>query len=918
MSGITPINSAFSIDSRTPGADTMSVLSGLTGDIFGNAGAPLQRGVTADIHFGTVLDSTPFWGVYTVAVPGQLTLICNDGTGIGGSAYYGAKGHSVLAPHTQVVVATYSGSNTGTIIAAPPPMNSGERFSPFSDAHFLGSGAVGLRSGLFDHITNDKEAAGVMEYASGAPIDQIPGDQSVMSPLGVGWLVSMTMMLLRAQDDCSIEMYYSDSLLRLHGRNFEQFTGAAERREFEDEGELHSVRHVAKFPWELAGTKDEGGTPFREGNVSSDDSFEAAVEPVEPEQTGAWRMLFLEGYLGDMYRVQVQRPSDAFKSKTATYGGFDASDGTAPAALSEVAFGSDGTLSLASVKQIISRKTTMIPALVQNRLPDDGESGDSPDNYEPPEAAEAYQWEGEEEVGNIRALGMQDYLAHVFMWYSLMTVRAHVNDWVVGEIPAKSDGWPEMDPLLAQEELMKLQDGFWAGMPKMEDVYIDARVGTVKYGATTSTIAQLDDGSIMLEDGWGSTIFMGRGNIIIDPVGNLMIRAGQRIINWSGLDNITRARGSIDVTATEGSYRLVSGKNIQVLAGNGGSTGGILLESRSTSQSKDFNAVGDGVVDNGITLLAKNSLVATLADQVYIGTSGETSGASVGICLDASRGKRTIYEVGGNIIRSAASDMFLDLFSGAKKISFKSPTIMYTQTMVSAFDSTVYVIKGSGSGSLIVEQDLVAFKGSIVGRSGVLAVDGPIMGSFAYGKEGVGYYAPGGKPTMVSPVEDDLLEEASDQLDRADPAGQKKQIEMVASTARSTGDQVEKSIRNDRHPGGKKLLQSMGVSLRTVEDYNAGDFKLAKAGWQVRLADQLVAWEEKPVTAGGGTGVETYPFPGETYYTNPGSLVEVELTLTDPVTGVPKPAGEEYRGAASTIKGGGSLNEYSVFPGKNG
>jgi hypothetical protein len=890
----------------------------------GNAGANLSRAVSADIHFGSILDAVPFWGVYTVAASGRLPFLCNDGTGLGGSPYYGSRGRKVIPPHTPVVIAAFPGSQRGTIVAVMPEMTTGGRLTPIPGYVFMGSGPTGMAAPLYDHISNHAEAAGAIDYNAGAPVDQLPGDQACFSPLDVGWMVSMSMAMLRAQDDCAVELYHFDSLLRLHGHNFERFTGASELREFDDEGEPHVVRHYAKFPYELAGTT-RPVDPFRTGN-DSDGSFEAPKEPKVGGQTGAWRMLEAMGYLGDLKRVQVQRPSDRFAGDPAAFGGFTHGDGSMPAALSDVYQGSDGTIALSSAKQVIFRKTAMIPALVQNRLPDDDRDGDGARNYKAagqfgdgpdPTKSKEFLWPDDLQAG-ARVEYLNDYLAHFFMWYSLLTFRDHKKDWVVGSVPADSRGFDGVDAGINKDAVDALRFSFWGGMPTMKRINVDAVKGEVSYYAGSSVHALLDDGSIYMEDAWGSSIFMGYGNIMIRPVGNLFVQTGQRTVVWNGLDHIVRSLGCIDMTATKGDLRMSVGRNIQALAGNdarNGGYGGILLESRATTKAKDFNAVGEDVRDSGITLMARRSSVSAYGDDVYLGTSGETKGGSPGIVLDASRGDRGIYETGKTVVRSAARD-YLDYFSASNKISYKSPEIAYTQAKTTVVEGSLMVVGGEGGVGNIAAGGRITSDEMIMAKRDIVSAYGTVLGDFVYGKKGVAYYSPAETPTMVAPSTTDPLENLRNHLEKG-TYNIKPELDKLKSSQRQAAETVEKSVRTENHPGGETLLRNIGVSLRTVVDYNVGDFIVAETSWQRRFEADLTPWEEIPVKAQGGVGLDTYPFPGLSYYVGNIGLYKGGNKLIDPETGNPVPPGSDYEDAGAEAgndtKG---FNQYGVFRNK--
>lgn len=121
----------------------------------------------------------------------------------------------------------------------------------------------------------------------------------------------------------------------------------------------------------------------------------------------------------------------------------------------------------------------------------------------------------------------------------------------------------------------------------------------------TSGIHLGPDGSVTIQDAWGSQIQMTGGTITISPANDLVVLAGRTIQQVAGQDIILRAERHLEGAANSGDLQLKAENLLGLLGGNSGA-GGLLLESRSTLKGVDES--GDPL---GLTL--KSVGVLTLA-----------------------------------------------------------------------------------------------------------------------------------------------------------------------------------------------------------------------------------------------------------------------------------------------------------------
>lgn len=716
---------------------------------------------------------------------------------------------------------------------------------------------VGITEPPFQHMLKgedfDGQGKGVENFAAGAPADNLPGDWGTMTEYGVGVLVSKMMAMMRATPNCGVYAFYLDQLLRLHAFNYEHFTSAGEHRIYNDEQELHDVAFRCKFPWEALGIYEYGTNPFKHNSGSGEwkpDDREGYYEPKDDKQTGIWRDLELRGYLGDLHRQMVAVPDTGFESEPITY---DDSEEAAYAGLSEIVRGSNGSIGIRSAKEIILSKYVMIPVPHQKTLPDDNVEGDWRKNYKASNVVgegdtvddmEDFTWDPEAEADMKPAL-LLDYMAWVFNFNHWENLLAHKKDWYLNEESEQVDRWELARAYIDADKVTALEGSFWADMPKSVDVDIDSRVKGQKYYESMSGFALLDDGTAVMEDGWGSSIVMHRGNIQISCPGDILMRPGRSLCTFAPKDVVLRAGGSVDVTATTHDIRLKAERNLHVLAGNDSENsdkkGGILLESRSDGMPIEFDQAGEQVASGGIILKCRNSDFVTWANNVYVGTKKMDDREAGNIMLSADEGDKDILLQGSNLMRDIKTKAIDRFGQESANIFTADAAIIDTQQLI---------VRGNGAftrgGTLYVEGNMGAGGSLAVGGSGAFG------GSIADGAD---------SPHMVAPRDDDPADFIVPVLKEADitaQEGEQGAIEAVETTG-------ETFQGNKPQIGAADTVKDVNFSLRTDDDYKAKDFKIFAARWQqlIQESGSGKVWEERAVTAGTST---TYPYPGRQKY----------------------------------------------------
>ena len=345
----------------------------------------IEPGSQAHIYIGLVVDVCQQKQIHMVRCAGhQFFCPVVNATA---NPYYGARSSHLLPIGSYAIVLT-SGDRSpahGIIVGGFAP-SSVDLLSlkeiPFTGAPELAPGTpVGpwkdKTSSEAFKIPLSRDPA--LNKNSGRAIDAYPGDLVDLTELGCGVWTGRAMTTLRAGHDVGVECHYTDSLLRLSGFNFEQFTAGADTTAFNDEGNYTEIKRLAPYTIEsMGGTDPEGLVPSTDGEPRKESKTGTASQvPEEVEQVGYWRYLKLTGYLGDIENTYVSTVSeDAQEPRTA---GPDFEDTQDTVGVFKRTVGSDGAYMVQSAKSITLIKDIMIPVPQEVFRPDDprGDNQDS-------------------------------------------------------------------------------------------------------------------------------------------------------------------------------------------------------------------------------------------------------------------------------------------------------------------------------------------------------------------------------------------------------------------------------------------------------------------------------------------------------------------------------------------------------------
>jgi len=765
---------------------------------------------------------------------------------------------------------------------------------------------VGILQDQMHNSPYAKEDNNLANFSGGRPLDTLEGDWGFINELGAAIWLGKLMTQMRASDVAKMEMFWGDDLVRLFGWNFELFTGGRETRCYDDEGEYIEIDRWTPFGWEALGAYKTGVEIFEDNEGESGGAKKgnekSRYEPKEAKQIMVFRGQDLRGYIGNGVTSQIaMTPVDGEELATAD-------DELDFRGLSEFHRDLDGSIHLRSAKQVILEKSLIMPVPRQLLDPDapDGDTGTGEEvNYKPanfygtggPEQErKPYEWDDDKRP-DARNTDLWDYHAYLFGTYALAVIDDHEKDWTAPEeadLKIDDSKKSEIDSDLFSEAL---KFTFARDLPKYGEVTIDKREGhKVRYYQTKSCIHLADDGSVIIEDGYGSQIHMSAGNIHFTCQGDVFTRPGRSAITWAPRDIINRAGWCAELTAAKKDVRIKGENNVHVLAGDD-TKGCLLLECRAQGKpdrGQWTGAIGTDIESRGIIVKAPESAVDVWSKNIFIGTSKDEDGV-----LELSAGKGSLILAADEIGNEALSK-FGVLVSATRSrgsgIQFNMESGL--SRLISKFDvvGDLGLWNGSrGAGNLTMDGTVHSARNGLF--AGLVTANAMSAAGISHG--GGRHVGEGGSGPQA-------------------PNSNGPPTESRAETFKSTVYAAFDGVTLDNSsigPGNKEMQDAIGFSFRTSDQYKAqaNDFIVFESRWQqlYRVNGALKQWEEPVVKAPDGS-TETRPHPGhdawkgDGYYKYTQSPKNVELK-----TGVAKSRDQQSE-EEQALTEGSLLSQYVI------
>lgn len=870
---------------------------------------------TGRLCTGLIVDGTAIANCYKVFVEKSRAPIIASALSTTSQVCFGASAINTYAPGTPVVVMIHDRLGQAYIVGCVPSvLDIGRR--AYHD--YISQATRKRVDDCHKKYIKEKLNGQMVDWSCWRPWDAtLASEWGAVSTTGIGISVDDFMLRASVNEFCGIYGFYHDQMLRVAGYNMQVWTAGSERDAYMDQAECNDSTGYSPYPWEAAGMI-EPGLPMVQEFQPKDYQCPLGVpyyshwENKNEFQQPYHRTQKFFGYLGQGARTITHAPppgvmrwtykpgsaGDAIKPYESSIRG---KDGFSPDCgggektkehkekpvygLQEDNTALDGRRFITSSKGIVLSKRILLPMPQRLRRPESGEGDDTERNYK---AASKYGSGPDHKItGDIkttddkwpnmqRATAVLDLHGYLFNYAGLHPFYWHAKDYKTWEEQdLKSEGYADVNQKIP--EFSQLKGSMYLKEPTPKEWKIDHRYNEQKFYEQESYISLLEDGGVVIGDGYGGEIRMVAGCVIISAPGDVWLKGGRDVQAWGGNDVILRANKSVDVSATEKNVRIKAERNVLVFAGNETSDreGGILLESRGKTIEYDFEQCGDQIKFAGVVARAPYSNVVGLAHQIYMRTGGGNIKPG-DIMLDASQGSKDIITKSTNFYNYLKEDGEVYHFFGGQKIGGTNKANLFRQTLTClcgpiGTDGDIFC-----DGNVLCDGSVLVSKGHILTE---MAARGAIF---------------------VGPCDGDCQAQVRAAVELFKSL---IDVDIPAIGDMIDNEKIQQLWYTDKRAGNDRVMTIMEFSFRRDEDYKIPDFMLYEDRWQqmARIGGKSPdKWTERPVNA--AACGKTFPFPGDKWLNSEPAYVEQDLKIVQNEGGYIDKRRNEAPGLAAEYK----------------
>jgi hypothetical protein len=806
-----------------------------------SSGSLASRNLAAHsvILFGRVVDGIAYAHCYRVAFEGGHPHMPCVLAAQSSFLPVGTRSINTLVMGSQVWVILHPQLTYGVIIAVEPPWSTDPSLGLSDSIH--GASRSGLRvDTAHSAILGLTGGAGAADWSAGRPLDStLLGEWGAIAESGMKITLDSAMAQIGADEATGVTVFYHDQLTRVAGYNLQVQSAGSQEEHLDDGGRILIYRGQSAYAREGLGALKDATDPLRTLTAQQsqiDQPWYGSVEPVHDDQIPFHRVVELGGFAGQGGRRLVMLPPEPDS------GLYRASGSEPISAVAEEQWTLPGIFMLRASKGIHIRKQLAIPGLRRSGRPEDRNDKLPEDKKVVADIAASDDTRPQLQ----QTAGLGDVQAYAFNFEGQAPLLGR-KDWKVTEesktTPAANQRAITFGALGSSQYLKR---------PEPIKATVDTRYGKVSYYPNESGQSFLDDGGVVLYDGYGAAIVMSGGSVSISAPGDIWVKAGRNINNWAGADMIVRAKNGVDISTTVHDVRIKAEGHVQVLAGNG-KNGAIMLESRAPADFRYSGKVGEDVKAGGIHFKAKGGPIVAWSQDIYLRTGDPEQGVGGKITLDAGRGEGQID--------SYSRDFTRYLAGSATEHFGTEGAISATNTA----DAAISVIGGQLQ---------------VGGYTRILNVSGGItvLGGHIFTETADAYQR------QVPTLDGRSLAQLASGVDQG-----KGQEQKLIDGGKKTW---KANFTEGRYAAGAEgdlaTIKAAGFSFRTETQYRTDkDWAIYEDRWQqlARLgsgAGTPATWTEKAVQAG---STATYPYPGEKPWKSDKKLMRQDLNLVDSATG---------------------------------
>lgn len=475
----------------------------------------------------------------------------------------------------------------------------------------------GNRSALWGDAVNPSTSSGTEGDVSVAE-DLVPGEFEIGNMFGVTMQFLTTLMAMKAGDRAKVEVHLLNDMVRLVSGQFRHVSGLGEELIF-DHGRPSLERSWSTYRHEVLNKLKDREKLFE---TKGDEVDKQQIDRIN--SLGRSRFLEYVGFMGDFIHSFITDPPAALVD-LATATSMDR------AGKSWQHRGLDGTIITQSIAEIRSEVVTRIPVAVRKK------------NHEDPEITKARRYAELE----------KSYLK-LWNYGKREDKNAYRTAYELREYARYLTRYQAFARALQLSDEFRVPTEAGSPVPSRTNLEEDRGIANadVEYEEVYSVISQLRDGSIIIHDGYGSSVTLSNGNVQISAARHLDLEAAGDIRLAAGGSFYVKAKRNIEMSASVGGMILHSFSVMKALC----ERGSVWLKTgakASETDPKEDGAPAPEILPHGIYLEATDSGIGIRANKELAlasdatPTDKEDRNELTGITLSA---KANIHVQSGNFL----------------------------------------------------------------------------------------------------------------------------------------------------------------------------------------------------------------------------------------------------------------------------
>lgn len=376
-------------------------------------------------------------------------------------------------------------------------------------------------------------------------MDRVGGEFDLMNAQSVGVSFLQNLVRVRASELAMVECHLMDDLVRIVSDNFQHVSAFGDFTVKNDGGRPTVIWKGSSKLYET------------EGRDGPDEELEDPENWLESKAKARFQSYV--GHLGNMLHMFVTEPQDTLNKTIA---------GRFRAHVNE-----DGSFLMQSFGDIAFEKTFAVQVPIQKFLEENPEGDNLAElEYTPHPALQ--DWVPSEPEGEFfyEAYKLRDYTRWLNNWYSLAQFHRSPKDYrVPTEAEAKAALTKDFNKDLERKNAGSAYEA-------AHNFYLDVY----------STIRIFKDGSILLYDGYGSSVHLGGGDVTMSASRHLRLESAGDMIITGGRDITVKAGRNFDLAALKGGITMRARRWFRALA----ERAEMLLESLATTTTLNEEGTG--------------------------------------------------------------------------------------------------------------------------------------------------------------------------------------------------------------------------------------------------------------------------------------------------------------------------------------